>query len=177
MIHLVHQLLILAREDAPRADQFEVVSLRGLAERAVAEASFLAEAKKIDLGLDFADPSTTDDPYNIHAEAAGIEVLLNNVIDNAIRYTPEHGKVDVILARNGAEVDVTVVDSGPGIPEAELDRVCDRFYRSVGTKEQGSGLGLAIASRIAQRHNATLSLGNNDCRPGLRVALTGLRSA
>lgn len=177
MIHLVHQLLILAREDAPRADQFEVVSLRGLAERAVADASFLAEARKIDLGLDFADPSMTDDPYDIHAEAAGIEVLLNNVIDNAIRYTPEHGKVDVILARTGTEVSVTVVDSGPGICEHELDRVCDRFYRSAGTKEQGSGLGLAIAARIADRHNATLCLKNNNHRPGLSVALSGLRSA
>ncbi|TCF96692.1 two-component sensor histidine kinase [Paraburkholderia strydomiana] len=177
MIHLVHQLLILAREDAPRADQFEVVSLRALAEHAVAEASFLAEAGNIDLGLDFADRSTTDDPYNIHAEAAGIQVLLNNVIDNAIRYTPEHGKVDVILARNGAEANVAVVDSGPGIPEAELDRVCDRFYRSVGTKGQGSGLGLAIAARIAHRHNVTLGLRNNKPGPGLSVVLTGLRSA
>ncbi|CAH2904284.1 MAG: Two-component system sensor histidine kinase [uncultured Paraburkholderia sp.] len=177
MIHLVHQLLILAREDAPRADQFEVVSLRGLAERAVADASFLAGAKQIDLGLEFADPLLAVDPFNVHAETAGIEVLLDNVIDNAIRYTPEHGKVDVVLARSGAEVSITVVDSGPGIPEAELDRVCDRFYRSVGTKEQGSGLGLAIAARIALRHNAMLSLKNNKPGLGLSVVLTGLRSA
>jgi two-component system OmpR family sensor kinase len=177
MIHLVHQLLVLAREDAPRAEQFEVVSLRGLAERAVADGSFLAEAKHIDLGLDFADPLLAVDPFNVHAETAGIEVLLNNVIDNAIRYTPEHGKVDVVLARSGAEVSIRVVDSGPGIPEGELDRVCDRFYRSVGTKEQGSGLGLAIAARIALRHNAMLSLKNNKPGLGLSVVLTGLRSA
>ncbi len=176
LIHLVQQLLTLAREDAPRAVQFKVVSLRGLAERAVADASVLAEARKIDLGLECDDASTAHDLYNVHAEAGGIEVLLNNVIDNAIRYTPEHGKVDVILARNGAEVSVRVVDSGPGIPETELERVFDRFYGSIGRKEQGSGLGLAIASRIAQRHNATLRPENNNGRPGLSVALTGLRS-
>ncbi|MFM0197909.1 sensor histidine kinase [Paraburkholderia strydomiana] len=177
MIHLVQQLLTLAREDAPRTEQLKVISLRRLAERAVADASVLAEARKIDLGLECDDASSVHDLYNVHAETAGLEVLLNNVIDNAIRYTPEHGKVDVMLVRSGAEVNVTVADTGPGIPEAELERVFDRFYRSVGSKEQGSGLGLAIASRIAERHSAKLSLEKNNGRPGLSVVLRGLRSA
>ena len=176
MIHLVQQLLTLAREDAPRTEQLKVVSLRRLAERAVADASVLAEAKEIDVGLECDDASSSHDLYNVHAEAGGMEILLSNVIDNAIRYTPQHGKVDVILTRERAEVMLRVVDSGPGIPEAELERVFDRFYRSINTRAQGSGLGLAIASSIAARHNATLGLENNNGRPGLSVVLRGLRS-
>lgn len=176
LIHLVHQLLTLAREDAARGDRLQVFSLRRLAERAVGDASVLAEAKGIDLGLEYDDASSGDDSFNVRAEAGGLEVLLNNVIDNAIRYTPAGGKVDVILGRRGGEVVVKVVDSGPGIPDAaEIERVFDRFYRGVGTKEQGSGLGLAIALRIAQRHRATLTLENNVGRPGLSVVLSGLR--
>ncbi|MEX3936471.1 ATP-binding protein [Paraburkholderia phymatum] len=177
LIHLVHQLLTLAREDAPRSAKFEAVSLRRLCERAVGDFSLLAEAKQIDLGLECNGSSTkADDAYMVRAESQGLEVLLNNLIDNAIRYTPRGGKVDVILTRSGSEVSMSVSDSGPGIPAADRERVFDRFYRSTGHKEHGSGLGLAIALKIAQRHHATLSFDSNDDRPGLRVTLSGLRT-
>jgi two-component system OmpR family sensor kinase len=176
LIHLVHQLLTMAREDAQRSAQFEPVSLRRLCERAVADFSMLAEAKEIDLGLEFNPSGGADDAYRVNAEPNGIEVLLNNLLDNAIRYTPHGGKVDVILKRSADGVSISVSDSGPGVPEAERERVFDRFYRSAGNKEHGSGLGLAIALRIAQRHHATLSMGNNENGVGLRVTLARLRA-
>jgi two-component system OmpR family sensor kinase len=166
----------MAREDAQRSAQFEPVSLRRLCERAVADFSMLAEAKEIDLGLEFNPSCGADDAYRVNAEPNGIEVLLNNLLDNAIRYTPHGGKVDVILKRSGDDVSISVSDSGPGVPEAERERVFDRFYRSAGNKEHGSGLGLAIAMRIAQRHHAMLSMGNNENGVGLRVTLAGLRA-
>jgi two-component system OmpR family sensor kinase len=82
----------------------------------------------------------------------------------------------VILKRTGDGIGLCVSDSGPGIPDAERERVFDRFYRSAGNKEHGSGLGLAIALKIAQRHQATLSIDNNEGSPGLRVTLSGLRA-
>ena len=176
LIHLVHQLLTLAREDAQSSSRFEPMSLRRLCERAVGDFSLLAEARQIDLGLECNHAPGTDDTYKVRAEPAGIEVLLNNLIDNAIRYTQLGGKVDVILKRDGDQISVSVSDSGPGIPDAERERVFDRFYRSAGNKEHGSGLGLAIALKIAQRHQATLSMENNEDRPGFRVTLSGLRA-
>ncbi|CAG9189726.1 Sensory histidine kinase QseC [Paraburkholderia sabiae] len=175
LIHLVHQLLTMAREDAQRSAHFEPVSLRRLCERAVADFSMLAEARQIDLGLEFIPSCGADDTYKVNAEPNGIEVLLNNLIDNAIRYTPHGGKVDVILTRINDEVSICVSDSGPGVPESERERVFDRFYRSAGNKEHGSGLGLAIASKIAQRHHATLSMSDNENGVGLRITLAGLR--
>jgi two-component system OmpR family sensor kinase len=88
-------------------------------------------------------------------------------------HTPQGGKVDVVLARTGDLLGFEVVDNGPGIPEEELERVLDRFYRGEHTKGTGSGLGLAIASRIAQRQQLTLSLRNNVEGGGLAVSVSG----
>jgi len=175
IIHLVQQLLTLAREDAQPATSMKPVSLRRLGEQAVGDFSLLAEAKRIDLGLECASPSSPDDTYTVLAEQNSLSVLLNNLIDNAIRHTPEGGKVDVILNRTpGGGVGFEVVDTGPGIPERELERVLDRFYRGKDAHGQGSGLGLAIAARIAQRHQVTLTLRNNVGTSGLSASVTGL---
>ncbi|MBN3754836.1 two-component sensor histidine kinase [Paraburkholderia sp. Tr-20389] len=175
LIHLVHQLLTLAREEAQMGARVQPVGLRRLCERVVADISLLAEAKQIDLGLECSPAAQLDETFKADVEPAGIEILLNNLIDNAIRYTPQGGKVDVILRRDGDAISIAVSDSGPGIPDEERSRVFDRFYRSAGTKEQGSGLGLAIVLKIAQRHHAELDMRNNADRPGLRVTLSGLR--
>ena len=176
LIHLVHQLLTLAREEAQTGARFESVSLRRLCERVVADILLLAEAKQIDLGLECSPSANPGDSLKVSVEPAGIEILLTNLLDNAIRYTPKGGKVDVFIKREGELVSVGVSDSGPGLPDEECERVFDRFYRSAGTKEQGSGLGLAIALKIAQRHHATLLMRNNVDRPGLNVTLSGLRT-
>jgi signal transduction histidine kinase len=97
-----------------------------------------------------------------------LRVLLANLVDNAVRYTPERGRVDIstFVAEGGAAIEVT--DTGPGIPIGERERVFDRFYRRASSGVSGSGLGLAIVRAIAERHRATIVL---DDAPigGLRV--------
>jgi two-component system OmpR family sensor kinase len=140
----------------------------------VGDLSLLAETAEIDLGLECEDAGAGYDTYTVLAEPHGMSVLLGNLINNAIRHTPPGGRVDVILKRAGERVGFDVVDSGSGIPEAEIERVFDRFYRGEEARGEGSGLGLAIVARIAARHQLELSLRNNVGRPGLRVSVFGL---
>ncbi|MGF6609609.1 two-component system OmpR family sensor kinase [Paraburkholderia sp. WSM4175] len=176
IIHLVQQLLTLAREDAQPVTSTVPVSLRRIGEQAVSDCSVLAELREIDLGLECEHARTPNDAYTVLAEPHSISVLLANLINNAIRHTPPGGRVDVVLRRTGEGVGFEVVDSGSGIPEAELERVFDPFYRGEESKGEGSGLGLAIVARIAERHQLGLSLSNNVGAPGLRVSVTGLRA-
>ena len=177
IIRLVQQLLTLAREDAQPANEATSVSLRRLGEQAVSDFSLLADEKQIDLGLEFRQPVTQEDPCEVLTDPHGLGVLLNNLIDNAIRYTPQGGKVDVVLTRTAGRPAFEVVDNGPGIPEQDLERVLDRFYRGEHTRGTGSGLGLAIAARIAQRQQLTLSLRNNLDAHGLTVSVSGFVAA
>ncbi|NML31154.1 sensor histidine kinase [Paraburkholderia antibiotica] len=176
IIHLVQQLLTLAREDAQPVTSRVPVSLRRIGEQAVSDCSLLAELREIDLGLECEHARESKDAYRVLAEPHGMSVLLGNLINNAIRHTPPGGRVDVVLTRSDGQVGFEVVDSGSGIPEAELARVFDRFYRGEDSKGEGSGLGLAIVARIAERHQLALSLRNNVGAPGLRVTVTGLRA-
>ncbi|WP_345810664.1 ATP-binding protein [Paraburkholderia sp. PREW-6R] len=173
-IHLVQQLLTLAREDAQAVAPRVPTSLRRIGEQAVGDLSLLAETKDIDLGLECENARSESDPYAVLAEPHGMSVLLDNLINNAIRHTPRGGRVDVILKRTGDHVGFDVVDSGAGIPVAELGRVFDRFYRGEQARGEGSGLGLAIVARIAERHRLQIELRNNTDRPGLCVSVSGL---
>ncbi|MGF6772290.1 two-component system OmpR family sensor kinase [Paraburkholderia sp. GAS199] len=174
IIHLVQQLLTLAREDAHPVTSMVPMSLRRTAEQVVGDLSLLAETRQIDLGLECEESRSASDAYTVLAETHGMSVLLGNLVNNAIRHTPAGGRVDVILRRTGDQVGFDVVDNGPGIPEAEIERVFDRFYRGEEAQGEGSGLGLAIVSRIAERHRIGLALRNNVGAPGLRVSITGL---
>ncbi|TDV23841.1 two-component system OmpR family sensor kinase [Paraburkholderia caballeronis] len=174
LIHLVQQLLTLAREDAQVATVMQPVSLRHVGEQVVGDLSLLAEAKGIDLGLECRDEHEADDRYVVLGEQHALSIMLANLVDNAIRYTPPGGTVDVVLRRAGDSVAFDVRDTGPGIPADELGRVFDRFYRGSGSQAQGSGLGLAIAQHIALRHHVALTMANNAGGPGLTVSATGL---
>ncbi|HTH60548.1 MAG TPA: ATP-binding protein [Paraburkholderia sp.] len=174
LIHLVQQLLTLAREDAQSATVMKPVSLRQVGEQVVGDLSMLAEAKGIDLGLECRDEQQPDDRYVVLGEQHALSIMLANLVDNAIRYTPAGGTVDVVLRRAGGSVAFDVRDTGPGIAADELPRVFDRFYRGSGTQAQGSGLGLAIAQHIARRHQVALAVANNTDGPGLTVTATGL---
>jgi two-component system OmpR family sensor kinase len=173
LIRLVQQLLTLAHEDAESASAGSVVSLRKIGEQAVSDFSLLADEKQIDLGLEIKPPLTRDDACKALADSHGVSVLLNNLVDNAIRYTPDGGKVDVVLIRAGDRLGFEVVDTGPGISEQDIDRVLDRFYRGQHAKGTGSGLGLAIAARIAQRQQLALSLRNCVDGRGLIASVSG----
>jgi two-component system, OmpR family, sensor kinase len=165
--------LAMAREDANRTASAVPMSLRRLAERSVSDLSLLAEAKRIDLGLEERARNSADD-YVVLGDEHSLGILLNNLIDNAIRHTPEGGRVDVILTRDAQGMGVEIVDTGTGIAPDELDRVFDRFYRGTGAQGAGSGLGLAIASSIAGRHGATLDVRNREDASGLMVKVGGL---
>lgn len=156
--HLVEQLLTLARQEGEAPDAAHLLlDLRALAGRVMAELAPLADAKAIDLGLEGEDA-----PMPIKGETAALHILLTNLIGNALRYTPERGRVDVRIATAqhaaGPIVRLEVIDNGPGIPASERQRVFDRFYRGESAAGGGSGLGLAIVHRIARRHAASVEL-------------------
>jgi len=92
-----------------------------------------------------------------------------NLLENAIKYTPVEGRVDIGIARKGDTAELTVDDSGPGLPPEERERVLDRFYRSGESQAPGSGLGLAIVKSIADLHGATVALEQSPSLGGLRV--------
>ncbi|MDR5757151.1 ATP-binding protein [Caballeronia sp. LZ035] len=175
VIHLAQQLLSMAREDAAREAAMAPMSLRNLCEERVGDYSLLAEAKSLDLGLEVDQARGERDEFMIHGDVHALGVLLNNLLDNAVRHTPAGGRVDVILRREPRGLALTVLDTGSGIPTDEIARVCDRFYRISGTAGHGSGLGLAIASRVARRHHATLVVANRSDVTGLSVSVQGLR--
>ena len=165
---LVEQLLVLARQEASAAGgaPHEPVDVGGLARRAVADLAGVAQAKNIDLGLDHADAA------EVQGQPDALMILLRNLVDNAIKYTPGGGTVDVSVTKEAGAVTVVVEDSGPGIPAAERERVFDRFYRVAGSEAAGSGLGLAIIKAIAERHGATLTLGESARLKGLEAKVS-----
>lgn len=140
------------------------VDLAEVARLAISDAVAAAQARRIDIGVSHADPDAV-----VSGQPEALRMLLRNLIDNAVKYTPEEGRVDVGIASLGAAVELSVDDSGPGLPEEERERVLDRFYRSGEPQAPGSGLGLAIVKSIAQMHGATVALAASPTLGGLRV--------
>ncbi|HFD92716.1 MAG TPA: two-component sensor histidine kinase [Gammaproteobacteria bacterium] len=156
--HLVQQLLTLARLDPDTAyvDKREV-DLCTLARETLAELSAAAQAKNIEMSL---DPACHG---RVRGNHDALAILLRNLVENAIRYTPEGGTVEVrVQTREDQGVELSVADSGPGIPEEERPQVMERFYRSSTAQQTpGSGLGLSIVQRVVEHHKATLTLGSS----------------
>lgn len=166
--HLVDQLLVLARLEPQGAPPSAMrVMLRDVAARAVAECAPLAAARNVDLGLSDAEAM----PAVVHGDADLLAVLARNLVDNAVRYVGEGGRVDVSVLPAATGASLVVADDGPGLPAEERPRVFDRFYRSLGTGQEGSGLGLSIVARIAELHGATIALGPGLCGRGLSVTV------
>lgn len=165
--HLVQQLLTLARHE-PRlqARKFAAVNLYKLAQQVVAEQNPLAESRHIDLGV-----AADAGDVVVQGHADSLRILLGNLVDNAIRYTPPGGRVDVNVQSVNGQPILSVQDSGTGIPVAERERVFDRFYRREGSGVTGSGLGLAIVRNIAEHHAATVRLADNPAGAGLLVSV------
>jgi two-component system OmpR family sensor kinase len=164
--HLVEQLLAMARLDAtPAAGGSELVNLLNLAKQVVSEYASIADDRQIDLGL------MPGDTVTVAGEPGELRALLGNLVDNALRYTPVGGQVDVQVCRIGREAVLSVIDTGPGIPAEERQRVFDRFYRGQHAATPGSGLGLAIVKRIADRHQARVSLSEGESGSGLQVTV------
>jgi two-component system OmpR family sensor kinase/two-component system sensor histidine kinase QseC len=154
-IHLVEQLLTLARNE-PRAcgDELIPIALDAAAADAIADNHALAQARGIDLRLQ-AMPGCL-----VRGDREALRVLVRNLVDNGVRYTPAGGWVQVRVHPAGGATLLEVLDSGPGIPAAERERAFDRFHRRASAPEGGSGLGLAIVRAIAERHGAGVQLGD-----------------
>ncbi len=160
--HLVEQLLMLARlESMPVAG---TVDLATLAARMVGDCSGRAGDAGIDLGLAEAAPEAA-----IRGDAHLVSVLLRNLLDNALRYVPDGGRIDVAVRRGPGAVELAVLDDGPGIPTHERPRAFERFHRGLGTGTDGCGLGLSIVARIAELHDAEVALGEGIDGRGLGV--------
>jgi two-component system sensor histidine kinase QseC len=150
---LVEQLLTLARIDHQTArGTFVEFALSPLAEETLATLEPLASTRAITLQL-----QCETNPH-IHGQAETIAVMLRNLTDNAIRYTPPGGTVEINIEEGDEGVRLSVADSGPGIPEEERAKIFNRFYRLAGQNIEGSGLGLSIVQRIAELHQATITL-------------------
>jgi two-component system OmpR family sensor kinase len=163
---LIDQLLALARvQSTLPPDGPQQVSVQQVFRRALEDLMPLAEAKQIDIGLDTAQDA------QLTASELDLITLVKNLVDNAIRYTPPGGRVDLGVTQAPGVVTLEVRDDGPGIAHSERERVFDAFYRTLGTEQTGSGLGLAIVRAIAARIGATLHLTETDPATGrgLRV--------
>jgi len=206
-IHLVEQLLALARSEPMEAPAFERVDLEAVTAKAIADTHALATARHIDLSLEpttrlnvsspergnarHIESSPTPDterhadsspkpamPIHVSGDPEALRILVRNLVDNAVRYTPAGGRVKVRCSAitpggapspNGAVLEVA--DNGPGLAPSERERVFDRFYRRAAVQETGSGLGLAIVKAIVERHGATIALGDTP-GGGLVVSVT-----
>jgi len=153
--HLVNQLLSLARAEPPggRAHPSQRLDLHALARSATTDWVPRALERNVDLGFD-----TDSERVDIDADPFLLREMLNNLLDNAIRYTHPGGQVTVRVGFDAGRPRVSVEDNGPGIPETERSRVFERFYRVLGTGTEGCGLGLAIVREIAQSHGAEVKL-------------------
>ncbi|WP_395401410.1 ATP-binding protein [Pseudoduganella sp. UC29_106] len=162
---LIEQLLVLARQEAAES-KMEPVNLTELAKRTLGDLAGAAGTREIDLGLQHADEAS------VKGQGDALLILLRNLVDNAIKYTPVGGTVDLSVLRTDKGPALVVEDSGPGISPEERERVFSRFYRVPGTEASGSGLGLAIIKAITERHGATLALDQSERLGGLKVTVT-----
>ncbi|MGJ7543614.1 ATP-binding protein [Variovorax sp. LT1R16] len=165
---LVEQMLALARHEASVASGAAAtqVDLSELARLAISDVVAAAQARHIDIGVDEASATAA---VTGHAEA--LRMLLRNLLDNAVKYTPESGRVDLRISAEDDGVALVVEDSGPGLPAEERERVLDRFYRAGASQASGSGLGLAIVKSIADLHGASVVLDASERLGGLRATV------
>jgi len=167
-ITLLDQMLTLARAQRGALTPTAAVSAQQVYRRVLEDLLPLAEVKGIDIGI----VSTSD--AQVFANEVDLTTLVKNVVDNAIRYTPAGGRVDLSVSEAEGMTTLIVEDNGPGIPEAERERVFDPFYRVLGSGEIGSGLGLSIVRTLSARLGATVSLSfvTEQPKSGLRVKIT-----
>ncbi|HET8708016.1 MAG TPA: ATP-binding protein, partial [Pseudomonadales bacterium] len=164
---LLDQLLSMARAQLSGAAQQETVSMQQLFRLVLEDLLPMADSKQIDIGVE------TKQDVVIQGASFDLFGLVKNLIDNAIRYTPAEGRVDLSVREEGHYALLSVADSGPGIPPDERERVFDPFYRILGNEETGSGLGLSIVKTIADRMNARITLDYTDVpqKTGLTIRI------
>ncbi|GAB5605217.1 sensor histidine kinase [Sideroxyarcus sp. TK5] len=165
---LVNQLLALARTEPAGlgSDRFTRIDLRRLAQECTLEWVQMALEKDIDLGYE-----ASEQALPLLCDAPSLVEMLNNLIDNAIRYTPHGGHITVSTTHSPGYAMLCVEDNGPGIAPEHRARVFERFYRILGSGQSGSGLGLSIVAEVAKRHDAELSLSEGADGKGTRICV------
>ena len=167
--HVVEQLLTLSRlmPDANVIEDQSRINLKYIVAEELALLAPLAIKKEIELAL-----VAPDRNYPIMGNSAALTILVKNLVDNAIRYSPKESKIHVQITQDEHTITFKVIDSGPGIAAELRSRVFERFYRVLGTKAHGSGLGLAIVQQIANLHHAQVKLGSSQELKGLEVVIS-----
>jgi two-component system, OmpR family, sensor kinase len=165
--NLLSQLLTLARTQSITEPSKSPVSVQAVYRRVLEDLMPLAAAKRIDIGVEGQQDAS------VWASEMDLTTVIRNLVDNAIRYTPDDGRVDLTVSITGDTIVLKVKDTGPGIPAAEYDRVFDPFYRTLGGDQAGSGLGLSIVKAISDRIGAEVRLApsNADTQSGLCVSV------
>ena len=167
--HLLEQLLALARHEATSADRGEMplVALDGAAKETVAELLPHALDRGVDLGFELAEPLA------VRGEPVMLATMIRNLLDNALRFTPSAGSIDIGVYREEEEAVLQVEDTGPGIAPCDLERIFEPFFRGSRQEGDGSGLGLSIVKRVVESLGGSIAL-ENICGPGrsgLRVTV------
>lgn len=164
---LLDQLLALAKAQSAPDSPTSPVSVQGIYRRVLEDLMPLAEARRIDIGVE------GNQDARVWVREVDMIALTRNLVDNAIRYTPEGGRVDLSVGVAPNHAVLCVRDTGPGIPAAERERVFDAFYRTPGSGQMGSGLGLSIVKTIADRTGAEIRLDFSDqaTQTGLSVTV------
>lgn len=164
--HVVQQLLTLCRlsPETIMPEHFIQVNLSRIAAEVIAQLVPQAILKQIEIEL-----IAKETNYMLLGNTTGLHVLIRNLVDNAIRYTPVGGLIKVLIFNKRDSIILQVIDNGPGIPDKLRARVFERFFRVLGTNAQGSGLGLAIVEQIAKLHKGSISLDAPEEGTGLQV--------
>jgi two-component system OmpR family sensor kinase len=173
---LADDLLTLARIAGERRESDELASAVALAGEVVRSLAPLAAESEVAVELD-----DRSDGALVRGRLEDLERLLRNVIENAVRYSPRGGRVRLAVVAEGAKVTVEVSDEGPGVAEADRDKIFEPFYRAVGTRGAapgGTGLGLGIAREIARAHGGEVRVADSErgARFVIELPRVGVRS-
>jgi two-component system sensor histidine kinase QseC len=160
---LVEQLLTLSRLESGAAPAPVTIDLNAVVRHVVAELAPQALAKRQTIEV------TAAGAYSVQADALLLSLLMRNLVDNAIRYSPSDAKVSITISSTDSDVRLSVDDSGPGMTEGDRNRLGERIFRVIGTGQTGSGLGWSIAQRIAHAHGATIRVARSISLGGLWV--------
>ena len=174
LLHTVNQLLVLSKSqpEAISMIKMSTIDLNLIAKEVASEMAPTAIQKNIDLGFE-----SSEVPALMTGNAERIKALLYNLLDNAILYTQDGGKVTVAIIVENSTIKLKVTDNGPGVSPEERNKIFDRFHRVMGSGQEGSGLGLAIVKEIANLHGANITILDENKDHGLQVLVCFSRYA